>query len=131
LNKIKTKIQKFDICLKKYKNISIDIFKKNRTKKLRNYRLFSKLNLSEFSIIGGGLPVKYSNSNKNIENIVQIDLFKFRKLKTLGNYFLLKNPIIQLYRNGDFLYDRILTSYKNKQYLKNKNIKKNINNFKT
>lgn len=130
LKKIKPKNRLLRYRLRRIKNTSLISYKKNRNKKLKNFRLNEKFQHNLDIFLGGGLPVK----NGNIKNYGSFkdysDIYNIRENFKFGDYYRFYNNPILLETNSNFLFSKNLIKFNDKKY---KNILKqkfkNNNNF--
>jgi len=107
--------------VKKFKKTSIRIFKKRHDfKKLRNFKLFFKVNLKMDDIIGGRLPILQGNNYMLKNFIMNTSLYKNRLHKNYGSKTIFFNPSVVSIRGGyleayknidsnfDYLYKKLL-----------------------
>ena len=122
LRRIKPQNKDISFLLKKVKKSSLVLFKKNRGKKLRNFRLHDKIGLNLNNNITSVLVSKYTNPGKNLSNINYMHVITKRSKNEHGDFHLFKNNAIQLIRNSIYDSNTLLENFKKKKYL-------NISNY--
>lgn len=111
LKKLKPKNRILKHRLRRVKNTSLLSFKKNRNKKLKNYRLNEKFSHNLDIFFGGGLPIK----NNSISKVNEIPLlaynFENRLNFNFDDYYRFHNNPVFVESGSDFLFSNKLLSF--------------------